>query len=166
MDKEKFREKLLSMGAIGPFVEQEVLKGQEPLAYAEIPLGEGEDIDQVYVMTSDKLVWVSAQATEGFMAYKTYFLENLLEYEYGKIPAPRPDQTAKRALLKLKFAGNSEVGIGSTADSPETASARHKLIVQGIDKMERQLRKLTIPQRTTTSNDNYCQEYMEQNRAH
>lgn len=142
MDKESFSRTLLSMGAIGPFVEHEVLKGQEALAFAEIPQGEGEDADQVYVITRDKLVWVYARAADGFMLYRTYFLHNLLEYEYGKIPAPTPDKVAGRAILKMKFAGQSEVGIETTADSPETASERHITIVQGIDKIERQLRKL------------------------
>lgn len=166
MDKEKFSKTLQSMGAIGPFVEQEVLKGQETLAYAEIPQGEGDDADQVYAITRDKLIWVYAHAEDGFMLYKTYFLRNLLEYEYGKIPAPTPDKVAKRAVLKMKFSGHSEVGIEATADSPETASERHKIIVQGIDNLERQLRRMTRQSRSTAADENYYQEYSQENWTH
>jgi hypothetical protein len=131
------------MGAIGPFVEQEVLKGQEVLDFAEIPPGDGEPAYQVYVITRDKLIWVYSNPEDGFMLYRTYLMRNLLEYEYGKIPAPTPDKIAKRAVLKLKFMGHSEVGIETTTDSPEEAGDRHKTIVYGIDKLERQLRKIT-----------------------
>ncbi|HBS57818.1 MAG TPA: hypothetical protein DEA44_00970 [Firmicutes bacterium] len=166
VDKEKFRQTLLAMGTIGPFVEMEVLKGQEPLAYAQIPRGEGEDAEQVYVLTKDKLIWVYTHIEEGMMLYRTYFLRNLLEYEYGKIPAPAPDEVAKRAVLKLKFAGESEVGIASTAENPAAAPARHKIMVRGIDELERQLRKLTRCAPTTVPCDNICQEYTERNWAH
>lgn len=166
VDKEKFSQTLQAMGTIGPFVEIEVLKGQEPLAYAQIPRGEGEDAEQVYVLTKDKLIWVYAHAEEGMMLYRIYFLRNLLEYEYGKIPAPTPDEVAKRAVLKLKFAGESEVGIASTADNPHSVPERHKIIVEGIDELERQLRKLTRRAQTIASRDNIYQEYSEHSWAH
>lgn len=166
MDKEKFRQTLRAMGAIGPFVEIEVLKGQEPLAYAQIPRGEGEEAEQAYVLTRDKLIWVYAHPQDGMMSYKTYFLRQLQEYEYGKIPAPTPDMVAKRAVLKLRFVGQSEVGIASQADSPEAASDRHKIIVQGIDDLERQLRKLSRQPQPSGSRDKIYQEYAEHNWAH
>lgn len=166
MDKEKFSQTLLAMGSIGPFVEMEVLKGQEPLAYAQIPRGEGEDAAQVYVLTKDKLIWVYAHAEEGMMLYRTYFLRNLLEYEYGKIPAPTPDKVAKRAVLRLKFAGGSEVGLASTADNPDAAPERHNIMVKGIDELERQLRKLARRPRTMAAHDNICHEYTAHNWAH
>lgn len=166
MDKEKFNRTLRGMGAIGSFVEQEVLKGQEVLAYAELPRGDGDDADQVYVITQDKLIWVYARAEDGFMLYKTYFLRNLLEYDYGKIPAPTPDKVARRAILKLKFIGHSEIGIEVTADSPEKASERHKTIVRGIDDIERQLRKLTRQMRPDAAGDNIYQGYSQPSWAH
>lgn len=166
MDREKFSQTLRAMGTIGPFVEMEVLKGQEPLAYAQIPRGEGEDAEQVYVLTKDKLIWVYAHAEEGMMLYRIYFLRNLLEYEYGKIPAPTPDEVAKRAVLKLKFAGESKVGIASTADNPRSAPERHKIIVQGIDELERQLRQLTRRAQSREFHDNIYQGCAEHNWAH
>lgn len=166
MDKDKFRQILLAMGSIGPFVEMEVLKGQEPLAYAQIPRGEGEDADQVYVLTRDKLIRVYAHPEDGMMLYKTYFLRHLQEYEYGKIPANDPDKVAKRAMIKLKFSGQSEVGIASQAESPEAASDRHKIIVQGVDNLERKLRKLARHTQTMAAYDKNSQEYAEQSWAH
>lgn len=166
VDKEKFSQTLRALGAIGPFVEIEVLKGQEPLAYARIPRGEGEDAEQVYVLTKDKLIWVYAHAVEGMMLYRTYFLRHLLTYEYGKIPASSPAEVAKRAVLKLTFAGQSEVGLASTADNPASAPERHKIMVQGIDELERQLRKLARRPQTTALQGNIYQEYAEHNWAH
>jgi hypothetical protein len=155
VDKAKFSETLKSMGAIGPFVEQEVLKGREALDYVEIPPGDGEDAQQVYIITKHKIIWVYSNPQDGFMQYKTYLLRNLLEYEYGKIPAPTPDLVAKRALLRIRFMGNSEIGIEAVAESPESASERHKRIVSGIDAVERQLRKLTQPSQNANSSQEY-----------
>lgn len=162
VDKEKFAQILEGMGTIGSFVGQEVLKEQETLAYAEIPRGEGDETDQVYVITRDKLIWVYADAEDGFMLYRTYFLKNLLEYEYGKIPAPTPEKVAKRAVLKIKFSGSSEVSLATTAESPETASDRHKAIVRGIDEIERQLRRLTRHPWPVEENGNIYHEYRQQ----
>jgi|GEM_PF-4001754 len=149
MDKVKFNEILESMGSIGSFMRIEVLKGQEPLAFAEIPPGDGDPAHQVYVITKEKLIGASANQEDGFMMYKSLLLNNILEYEYGKIPVL--DQVATKALLKIKFLGPSEVAIESTENSSEKASERHKTIVQGIDNLESQLRKLTKNQRTSTA---------------
>lgn len=157
MDKKSFSEKLKMMGAIGPFVEQEVLKGQDALAFAEIPPGDGEGAYQIYVITKDKLYWVFSDPSDGFMMYRTYLLRNMLEYEYGKIPAPTPDMVARRALLQIKFIGNSEVGIEATVGENEVLSERHKTIVYGIDELERQLRKIMRHAKNTNSYQDYPQ---------
>ena len=149
MDKTKFNEILEGMGAVGPFVQAEVLKGQELLAFAEIPPGDGDQAHQVYVLTKEKLIWLSENQEDGYMTYKCYFLSNMLEYEFGKIPVP--EKTAVRAVLKIKFIGNSEIGLETTENSPENISSRHEIIVQGIDNLERQLRKLSKNHRVLTS---------------
>jgi hypothetical protein len=149
MDKVKFNEILESMGSIGSFMQIEVLKGQEPLAFAEIPPGDGDPAHQVYVITKEKMIWATANQEDGFMMYRSCFLNNILEYEFGKIPVP--DKIATKAMLRIKFLGDSEVAIESSEDNPEKISERHEVIVQGIDDLERQLRKLTKYQRTSTA---------------